>query len=150
VLLQILGIVVSKLEISLIDKLTLKLDMILILIFGVLLILLNKNKNRKIKKFIIALIFILSTSNIIYNAVHSMKIIREDSSKIGQNGYVLTINEYMDMSKFLKEYDNKLYRTERDLTLTPNDALSFGYNGVRIFWFSIFKIISKIFKKHWN
>lgn len=150
VLMQILGIFVSKLDVSLVNKFALKLDMILIIIFGVLLILLNRNKNKRIKNIIITIIILLNLGNIIYNAVYSMKIIREETSRIDQQGYVLTIDEYKDLDKYLENYDTSLYRNEKDLTLTPNDGLSFGYNGVRIFWISLFKATCSVFEKYRN
>lgn len=148
VLMQILGIIVSKLDVSLINKFALKLDMLLIIIFGILLILLNKSKNKIIKKIVIISIILLSSANVVYNAVYSMKIIREKTSQIDQSGYALTIDEYKEMNEFLKQYDTKLYRFEKDYGTTPNDALSFGYNGIRIFWLGLFETTCKFFKKN--
>lgn len=140
VLIQLFGIIVSHFDLSLINKTTLKIDMILILVFGILFALYKYIKKAKLKSLVVILIFILSTGNIIYNAAFSMKIIREETSQIDQAGYTLAINDYKNIIKFLNEQDNGLYRFEKDLNVSTNDGLVFEYNGVRIFWLGLFKI----------
>ena len=92
--------------------------MILALVMGILLLISRidiKESSKKILNFIkkyfwqavIAIIFILSTCNLVYNSACSMEIIRTESSKVSQNAYAILINIYERIINNLKEYDKR-------------------------------------------
>lgn len=94
----------------------------------------GKKINALIRKYylkaIYLVILILSTANLIVNAVYSMEIIREESSVVPQNTYASLSNIYDRIINNLKEYDDSIYRIENKFTTTNNDSLTYEYNGI--------------------
>ncbi|MCI9365736.1 MAG: YfhO family protein [Clostridia bacterium] len=130
-------IIASNLNLEIIEKNSIRLDMLIIISFGVLLILLkynlNQNKNtmqKSCKEIIILIIIVLNLINVMYNAKYSMEKIRVEVSRINQPDYSIVVNKYKDVLNVLKEYDKSTYRLEKNANITPNDSLCFGYNGI--------------------
>lgn len=96
--------------------------------------LLNKHYEAKwktnLKKIVLIVIFLASMINLIINATYCMRIIKEESSLIELGVYATLQNLYSDVVDNLKEYDNGLYRIEKQIQITANDAISMGYNGI--------------------
>lgn len=137
----VLAIVVMKLDVNFINGNTIKLDIALAIVFIILLVLSKKtfkDNGKKIKKFlnkyylkiIVLIIFIISTANLVYNAVNSLDIIRAEASTLDQNVYATLTNIYDRTIKNLKDYDQSIYRIESKSKITENDALVSGYNGI--------------------
>lgn len=138
---QIIAFFTSMQNVELLDKTSIKLDIILVLIFDILLILSKTDCKtngfklldcikRNYKKIILITIFLLSTANIINNAYYCMNIIRQEGSRTDQNAYSMLNNIYCRIINNLKEYDNSLYRIEKKDQISSNDPLILGYNGI--------------------
>ena len=133
---QGVSIFISNCNYEFLDKNSIKIDMILVLVFSLLLILYKKRlkKERKLNKFylpvITLIIYLLSTGNLTNNAITTMKILREDTSGIKQVQYGVQCEGYQNIINNLKKYDNDIYRIEKELSLNMNDPLSFGYYGI--------------------
>ena len=137
----VLAIIVMKLDVNFINENTIKLDIILAIVFIILLSLSKKkfkDNGKKIKKFlskyylkiIAIIIFLISTANLVYNAINSMDIIRAEASTLNQNVYATLTNIYDRTINNLKNYDQSVYRIENKSKVTENDALVSGYNGI--------------------
>lgn len=137
----VLAIIVMKLDVNFINENTIKLDIILAIVFIILLSLSKKkfkDNGKKIKKFlskyylkiIAIIIFLISTANLVYNAINSMDIIRAEASTLNQNVYATLTNIYDKTINNLKNYDQSVYRIENKSKVTENDALVSGYNGI--------------------
>ena len=137
----VLAIIAMKLDVNFINENTIKLDIILAIVFIILLSLSKKkfkDNGKKIKKFlskyylkiIAIIIFLISTANLVYNAINSMDIIRAEASTLNQNVYATLTNIYDRTINNLKNYDQSVYRIENKSKVTENDALVSGYNGI--------------------
>ena len=137
----VLAIIAMKLDVNFINENTIKLDIILAIVFIILLSLSKKkfkDNGKKIKKFlskyylkiIAIIIFLISTANLVYNAINSMDIIRAEASTLNQNVYATLTNIYDKTINNLKNYDQSVYRIENKSKVTENDALVSGYNGI--------------------
>lgn len=137
----VLAIIAMKLDVNFINENTIKLDIILAIVFIILLSLSKKkfkDNGKKIKKFlskyylkiIAIIIFLISTANLVYNAINSMDIIRAEASTLNQNVYATLTNIYDRTINNLKNYDQSVYRIENKSKVTENDALVSGDNGI--------------------
>lgn len=138
---EIIGFLVLNYNLGVANKTWVKIDMIFALIFGIFIWLCTLNiENAKIKlnillkryslSIISVIIFIITISELIINATFSMKILREETSKMGIEDYIKLINLYDYKYSKLQEKDNELYRIEDKYRMNTNDAIVFGFNGI--------------------
>ena len=136
---QGVAIFISKCGYSFLTNDSIKIDVMLALTFVLLLILsmLKINNNTKLGKYYLVIItsimFILNLANLSGNSLTTMKIIREEGSFATQGLYSFMEKEYEKCISNLKEYDNydnSIYRIEKEAKLNSNDPISFGYYGI--------------------
>lgn len=137
----VISIVVLKSNIAIIDKEAVKTDIILSVILNLLLLLSilkfkdGKNKitifiKKHYMKAVVLLLLILSTTNLVYNANHSIEITERETRTLNQNSYATLTNINDNVINNLKVYDNTLYRMENKFLNISNSALVHNYNGI--------------------
>ncbi len=136
---EIIGILVIKLNLGVINENYIKYDLILTLIFGIMLLLYKANFKAKIACIIPIIIAVLSISNLIVNANANVKIIMDNASKNQYDQYKV-LSSYFDSNiQSLSEKDNSIYRVETRDRLSTNDGINFGFKRIWIFWIDLFK-----------
>lgn len=130
---HIVGILAIKFKLKTINGLFARVDMILALVFGIILILKKseiKIYKKPITKVLAVILLIISSGNIIVNAGHSMKILQEEGSR-NTLSHLKTLLDFNE-NRFdqMKSEDSSIYREEAGVRLTANDGLAFGANKV--------------------
>ena len=116
-----------------INKLYVKLDMCLTLIFFVIITIYSLNlpklKIALIQKIMLILIGLISTVNVAINTFDSISILVRDLSKNEIDNYVYLTNYNLEKKQELQE-DDGLYRIEKEILLNVNDGIVYGFNGI--------------------
>lgn len=84
----------------------------------------------KIRPYICAALLIITCGELILNGSRTIMGLNGEYEYKSRSEYSEKVKNISEMTKFLKEYDNGLYRAEKTFSRTDNDAMSFGYNGM--------------------
>lgn len=130
---HIVAILAIGFELKTINEILVRVDMILALILGTILILKKiefKAWKKPITSVLTITLLIISAGNIIINAEYCMKVLKDEGSR-NTMSHLKTLFEFNE-NRFnqMKTDDNSIYRVEAGLRLTANDGLAFGVNKV--------------------
>lgn len=140
-----------KFDLGVANKLWVRIDMILALIFGIIIEIGKRdfsNVKNKIEvtlgekkwclpslkkytsKIVIILIFLISITNIIVNDIYTMGILKKSSGPTNIEDYEFTKKYYENRHKKITEYDDGVFRTTSMTRTGLNDGILFGDHGI--------------------
>ena len=82
------------------------------------------------KPYICAALLIITCAELILNGSRTISGLNREFEYKSRSEYSEMAESISEMTSFLKEHDNGLYRAEKTFSRTDNDAMSFGYNGM--------------------
>jgi len=134
VIIIMLALFVLRQDTITINKLYVKLDMCLTLIFFVIITIYSLNlpklKIALIQKIMLILIGLIRTVNVTINTFDSISILVRDLSKNEIDNYVYLTNYNLEKKQELQKEDDGLYRIEKEILLNVNDGIVYGFNGI--------------------
>lgn len=138
-IIEIAGVLTLIINLNITEKLFVKIDMILTIVFYIIFeiyrfdfnkIKLNEKTQKFLKNMIIGFLFLINIVNLTINAEKCMRLLREKTStnSMEQQMFLISFRDYKH--KEVKKYDTSIYRQEAINRNILNGGLIFGYNGI--------------------